>query len=104
MNNPRNLQHFRLLGVQPAVSATDLILRLIEHEVPEYGLVQLLELEEEHLEIIEVEVGEGSGAAGSRVQDVALPDGALIISVLRDGAGFVPKENTVIQAGDQVRA
>ena len=37
VNNPRNLQHFRLLGIQPAVSATDLILRLIEHEVPEYG-------------------------------------------------------------------
>ena len=34
-NNPRNLQHFELLGVKPAVSATDLILRLIEHEVPE---------------------------------------------------------------------
>src|SRR5947199_10819008 len=36
-NNPRNLQHFELLGVKPAVSATDLILRLIEHEVPRYG-------------------------------------------------------------------
>ena len=102
VNNPRNLQHFRLLGVQPAVSATDLILRLIEHEVPEYGLVQLLELEEEHLEIIEVEVGEGSEAANARVHDVVLPDGALIISVLRSGAGFVPQEDTVIHAGDQV--
>jgi len=102
VNNPRNLQHFRLLGVQPAVSATDLILRLIEHEVPEYGLVQLLELEEEHLEIIEVEVGEGSEAAGCRVHEVLLPDGALIISVLRDGSGFVPKDDTVIHAGDQV--
>ena len=59
VNNPRNLQHFKLLGIQPAVSATDLILRLIEHEVPEYGLVQLLALEEEHLEIIELEVGRG---------------------------------------------
>src|SRR3954453_5464839 len=29
VNNPRNLQHFKLLGIQPAVSATDLILRLI---------------------------------------------------------------------------
>src|SRR5947199_5026731 len=102
VNNPRNLQHFRLLGVQPAVSATDLILRLIEHEVPEYGLVQLLELEEEHLEIIEVEVGEGSEAADCRVHDVTLPEGALIISVLRGGQGFVPKEDTVIQPGDQV--
>jgi trk system potassium uptake protein len=102
VNNPRNLQHFKLLGIQPAVSATDLILRLIEHEVPEYGLVQLLALEEERLEIIELEVGEGSVAAGSRVQDVPLPDGALIISVLRGGTGFVPKADSMIEAGDQV--
>jgi trk system potassium uptake protein TrkA len=102
VNNPRNLQHFKLLGIQPAVSATDLILRLIEHEVPEYGLVQLLQLEEERLEIIELEVGAGSVAAGSKVQDVVLPDGSLIISVLRDGAGFVPKAESVIEAGDQV--
>ena len=102
VNNPRNVQHFKLLGIQPAVSATDLILRLIEHEVPEYGLVQLLALEEERLEIIELEVSAGSVAAGSRVADVELPDGALIISVLRGGAGFVPKADSVIQAGDQV--
>jgi trk system potassium uptake protein TrkA len=102
VNNPRNLQHFKLLNIQPAVSATDLILRLIEHEVPEYGLVQLLALEEEHLEIIELEVGAGSPAAGQRVQDVVLPDGSLIISVLRDGTGFVPKADSMIEAGDQV--
>jgi trk system potassium uptake protein TrkA len=102
VNNPRNLQHFKLLGIQPAVSATDLILRLIEHEVPEYGLVQLLALEEERLEIIELEVGRGSSAAGRRVRDVVLPDGSLIISVLRDGTGFVPKADSVIEAGDQV--
>src|ERR1700736_3454665 len=67
VNNPRNLQHFRLLGIQPAVSATDLILRLIEHEVPEYGLVQLLALEEERLQIIELEGAHGSAAAGGRL-------------------------------------
>jgi len=102
VNNPRNLQHFKLLGIQPAVSATDLILRLIEHEVPEYGLVQLLALEEERLEIIELEVGHGSPAAGSRVSELPLPDGSLVISVLRNGTGFVPKADSVIDAGDQV--
>jgi trk system potassium uptake protein TrkA len=102
VNNPRNLQHFKLLGIQPAVSATDLILRLIEHEVPEYGLIQLLALEEEHLEIIELEVGEGSEADGRRVADIQLPDGSLVISVLRGGTGFVPKGDTLVNAGDQV--
>ena len=102
VNNPRNLPHFKMLGIQPAVSATDLILRLIEHEVPEYGLVQLLALEEEHLEIIELEVLEGSLAVGKQVQDIALPEGSLVISVLRSGRGFVPKADSVVQAGDQV--
>jgi trk system potassium uptake protein TrkA len=102
VNNPRNRQWFELLGIQPTVSATDLILRLIEHEVPSYGLVHLLDLRDEHLEIIEVEVGAGAPAAGSRVADVPLPEGSLIISVLRDGGGFVPTPETVIEAGDEV--
>jgi trk system potassium uptake protein TrkA len=102
VNNPRNLQHFKLLGIQPVVSATDLILRLIEHEVPRYGLVHLLALEEERLEIIELEVSGQSAAAGKSVAQVQLPDGSLIISVLRDGRGFVPNSETVIEPGDQV--
>jgi len=102
VNNPRNLQWFELLGIQPAVSATDLILRLIEHEVPSYGLVHLLDLPAEQLEIIEVEVTTGAPAAGKAVQQVSLPEGSLIISVLRGGKGFVPNAETVIEAGDEV--
>ena len=102
VNNPRNLEHFKLLGVQPVVSATDLILRLIEHEVPQYGLVHLLDLREESLEIIEIEVTPGAPAASKRVDEIAVPDGSLIISVLRGGEGFVPKQDTVIEAGDEV--
>jgi trk system potassium uptake protein TrkA len=102
VNNPRNLDHFKLLGIQPAVSATDLILRLIEHEVPRYGLVHLLALEEERLEIIELEVNPGAPAVGETVAGIDLPEGSLIISVLRDGSGFVPKADTVIEAGDEV--
>jgi trk system potassium uptake protein TrkA len=101
-NNPRNLQHFELLGIKPAVSATDLILRLIEHEVPKYGLVHLLDLKEERLEIIEMEVGENSPADGKRVADLGLPDGSLVISILRDRGGFVPVGDSVIKAGDEV--
>ncbi len=102
VNNPRNLQHFELLGIRSSVSATDLILRLIEHEVPQYGLVHLLDLPAERLEIIEIEVTPGAPAASQRVSDVEIPEGSLIISVLRNGEGFVPKAETVIEAGDEV--
>jgi trk system potassium uptake protein TrkA len=104
VNNPRNLDHFKLLGIQPAVSATDLILRLIEHEVPKYGLVHLLDLPRERLEIIELLLGDGSPVAGRRVADLELPEGSLLISVLRDGTGFVPSPETVLESGDEVLA
>ena len=101
-NNPRNLQHFELLGVKPAVSATDLILRLIEHEVPQYGPLHLLDLPQERLEIIELEVAADSPAAGKIVKDLGLPDGSLVIAIMRDGTGFVPLADSLIEAGDEV--
>jgi trk system potassium uptake protein TrkA len=104
VNNPRNLEHFELLGIKPVVSATDLILRLIEHEVPEYGLVHLLDLPEQRLEIIEMLLQEDSRAAGQRVGDLQMPDGTLLISVLRGGEGFVPTADTVLEAGDEILA
>jgi trk system potassium uptake protein TrkA len=104
VNNPRNKQWFELLGIKPVVSATDLILRLIEHEVPEYGLVHLLDLPEQRLEIIEMLLPDDSRAAGERVGDLEMPEGSLLISVLREGRGFVPNAETVLEAGDEILA
>jgi len=104
VNNPRNRQHFDLLDIKPSVSATDLILRLIEHEVPQYGLVHLLDLQDEGLEIIELQLTDESKVAGERVADLEMPEGSLLISVLRGGRGFVPGPDTVLEAGDEVLA
>ena len=104
VNNPRNRQHFDLLDIKPSVSATDLILRLIEHEVPQYGLVHLLDLQEEGLEIIELQLTDASPVTGERVSDLLMPEGSLLISVLRDGKGFVPGPDTVLEPGDEVLA
>ena len=58
------------------MSATDLILRLIEHEVPEYGLVHLLDLPQERLEIIEMLLSGDSKVTGRQVGDLEMPEGA----------------------------
>lgn len=104
VNNPRNRSHFNLLGIKPSVSATDLILNLLEHEVPEYGLIHLLDLEEEQIEIIEMELSDESGVTGRRVGDLEMPEGSLLISILRGGRGFVPTADTVLERGDEVLA
>jgi trk system potassium uptake protein len=104
VNNPRNRQHFELLGIKPYVSATDLILRLIEHEVPRYGLIHLLDLSTQGLEIIEVELPDDSPVLGRSLDGLELPKGSLLISILRRGEGFVPDGHTVLEPGDQVLA
>ena len=66
VNDPRNQAHFDLLGIRQTVCATTSILGLVEHEVPEHGLVRLLQLQEEGLEIVEVQIESNSPVAGSR--------------------------------------
>ncbi|MFM8828956.1 MAG: potassium channel family protein [Actinomycetota bacterium] len=104
VNDPRNQEHFDLLGVAPTVCATESILSLIEHEVPQHSLVHLFSLRRENLEIIEIQVVEGSRAEGSTVADLPMPPGTLVISVLRNRVGRVATPESVLSAGDQVVA
>ena len=104
VNDPRNQPHFDLLGISPTVCATSSILGLVEHEVPEHELVHLLELRKENLEIVEVQIAEGSPVAGKRVERLDLPDGARLISVTRDGQSEIAVGATELKPGDQVLA
>jgi trk system potassium uptake protein TrkA len=104
VNDPRNQEHFDLLGVAPTVSATSSIMALVEHEVPEHELVHLLELRKENLEIVEVEVDKDSPCAGKRVEELRLPSGARLISVMRGGEAEIAVGSTLLEPGDQVLA
>jgi trk system potassium uptake protein len=104
VNDPRNQSLFDLLGIQQTVSALQMVLGLIEHEVPEHELVHLLELRKEGLEIVEVEIEKGAACAGKRVEQLSLPDGARLISVMRDGTAEIAVGATTLEPGDQVLA
>ena len=104
VNDPRNQTYFDLLGISPTVCATSSILALVEHEVPEHDMIHLLELRKENLEIVEVLIGKDSPSAGKRVARLTLPEGARLISVVRDGEAEIAGEETELKAGDQVLA
>jgi trk/ktr system potassium uptake protein len=104
VNDPRNQPLFDLLGLQQTISATRMVLGLIEHEVPEHELVHLLELRKENLEIVEVEIEEGAPCAGKRVEQLSLPESARLISVMRDGKAEIAVGSTELLPGDQVLA
>jgi len=104
VNDPRNQEHFNLLGIKQTVCATTSILGLVEHEIPEHGLVRLLQLQEEGLEIVEVQIERNSPVAGSRAAGIKLPDGSRLISVFRHGRTELVEPGTVMRPGDQVLA
>jgi trk system potassium uptake protein len=104
VNDPRNQEHFDLLGIVPTVSATANVLAMIEHEVPEHELVHLLQLRRENLEIVEVQIDKDSPSAGKRVDGLHLPDGSRLICVMRDGRTEIADDSTELRPGDQVLA
>ncbi|MBA3429292.1 MAG: TrkA family potassium uptake protein, partial [Actinobacteria bacterium] len=104
VNDPRNQEHFDLLGITQTVCATSNILGLVEHELPDHGIVRLLELRKENLEIVELQVGRDSPAAGKRIAGLTLPDGSRLISVMRNGRSELAHDSTVLRPGDQVLA
>src|SRR3954449_12562728 len=93
VNDPRNQPYFDLLGIAPTVSATAAIMGLIEHEVPEHGLIHLLELRKENLEIVELTVGHAAPCMGKSIKQIVLPEGSRLISVVRDGKAEVPDDS-----------
>jgi trk system potassium uptake protein TrkA len=104
VNDPRNQAHFDLLGITQTVCAVSNIMGLVEHEVPEHGLVRMLELRKENLEIVEVQIDRDSPVAGKRVAGLALPEGSRLISVMRNDTAEIAVGSTVLRPGDQVLA
>jgi trk system potassium uptake protein TrkA len=102
VNDPRNQEHFDLLGIGPTVCATSSLLALVAHEVPEHGLVHLLELRKENLEIVEVQIDQRSPCLGKTVAGVRLPEGARLIAVVRDGEAHLGDGEMTLETGDQV--
>jgi trk system potassium uptake protein TrkA len=104
VNDPRNQEQFDLLGISPTVSATSIILAMIEHEVPAHGLIHLLELRKENLEIVEVQLDADSPCIGKEIARIQLPTGSRLITVMREGKAQMADGGTQLRAGDQVLA
>jgi trk system potassium uptake protein TrkA len=104
VNNPKNEEIFRRLGIDVTVSSTNIILSIIEQEIPERGLVHLMTLKHAQVAIVEATVEEGAPVAGKTLAELAIPDNVVVSAVLRDGSLILPKGDTVLQPDDEVIA
>ena len=104
VNNPKNEEIFKKLGIDVTVSATNLILNIIEQEIPERGLVHLFTLKHAQLAIVEAMVGTGAAVAGKQLSAIDFPPDTVISAVLRDGTMTIPKGDTLLLPKDEVIA
>jgi trk system potassium uptake protein TrkA len=104
INDPRNENLFRMLGIDATVNATQVMLSVLEQEIPQANLVPLLRLRNSDIEVVEALVDARSRVAGSPLRDVDLPPESTIAVVIRNGSAFFPNGATVLEPGDEVVA
>lgn len=104
INNPKNEQIFRLLGIDATVSSTDLIMQQIEQELPAQALVHLRVLRDADLELVEAEVSPRSMVAGKTLREISLPSDTLVLVIIHEGKTSIAGSDSHLEAGDQLIA
>jgi trk system potassium uptake protein TrkA len=104
INDPRNEGLFRMLGIDATVNATELLLSVLEQQIPEVNLVPLLRLASTDVEVVHAFVGASSQADGRAISDLGLPEESTVTLVVRGGKHIFPTPATVLQRGDEVVA
>jgi trk system potassium uptake protein TrkA len=103
VNNPKNEELFRHLGVDELISPTRMALGSIEQDIPVHELLHLGAIDSE-LEIIEAHLQPGSPAVGRTAGELSIPDGCTLFAVVRDGVATSLRTESVLAAGDKVIA
>jgi trk system potassium uptake protein TrkA len=104
VNNPKNEELFRHLGVDELISPTRMILGSIEQDIPVHELLHLAALGESDLEIIEAHLQANSPAVGRAPRDLEMPPECALFALVRDGEASALRPDTVLREGDKVLA
>ena len=104
VNNPKNENLFRMLGIDVTVSQTDYILHIIEQSIPERSFVHLLSLTHGDLAIIDAKITDHSAVAHRTIGEITLPANTAITAVSRGNALIVPAQTTELLPGDDIIA
>ncbi len=104
VNNPKNEQLFRLLGIDVTVSQTNYILNLIEQALPERSFVHLLSLRHADLAIVDAKIAGSSVVAHRAIGEIELPVNTVIAAIARGPHLIVPTAATELLPGDDIIA
>lgn len=104
VNNPKNAEVMKQLGVDIVVSATDNIIQLLEHEVDFGAMKKLLSLDENNDEasLVEITLPDNYVYEGKKLAELSLPDQCNLACINRCGRTIIPRGATMLLSGDVV--
>lgn len=102
VSNPRNVEVFKKLGINTAVSATYELSNIIEQMAFADQIIHYMPLDEEKLRLLEVIVERDSNACGRQIMELGLPKDSIIGCIVRGSNTIVPNGRTEIHEGDKL--
>ncbi|HEX3604691.1 MAG TPA: NAD-binding protein [Candidatus Dormibacteraeota bacterium] len=102
VNDPENVSLFRALGIDVPVSATELLMGLIEAELSGSDAVKGVAVKASGATLVDVALPALSSLVGRSVADVKLPVGDLVVCIVRAGRPVVPRPDVIIEGGDEL--
>lgn len=102
VNNPVNVHVFTALGIDVPVSATELLMGLIEAEIAGSEAVRGIAVKSSGANLVDVALPDVSRLVGRPLSDVALPAGDLVVCIVRAGEPVIPRPDEVIRAADEL--
>jgi trk system potassium uptake protein len=102
VNNPVNVNVFTALGIDVPVSATELLMGLIEAEVGGSEMVRGVAVKASGANLVDVKLPDMSHLIGKRVSEVDLPAGDAVVCIVRAGEPVLALPDEVIEASDEL--
>jgi len=87
LNNPRNRNIFRKLGIEHTVDVTAIVCESVKSVIPSFPLVRVLGIEDQDVEIVQIRVVASSPLDGKRLEETGLAFLADNACLVRSGSG-----------------
>lgn len=102
VNNPKNIPLFSELGVDRTVCSTEVIANLIEWELEDHRLKIVQTIDSGGLILVEATIGARNFWIDHEVEQLRLPEGCRVITLIRNGMASGTLSGTRISEGDRL--
>ncbi len=102
--NPKNAEILKRLGVDIAVSSTQIISNIINYEIDGAQIRFITDINNNDVVISDYRIPENWSKSGTMIKDLAIPDGCVMIYLIRSKNMLIPRGNTVLMENDEIIA